>query len=219
MEGPDGQPECYMWTHVVRTPRANPARFERRPKRQKGPDNGPTSSIKELRRFGDFIGSPLGSPRTKRKKGSHMKSAKELLEEFTAASFRDPKKAAQMFTEDGAFEMPYLESLGVPGRYEGREAIEGFFRFVREVYPNMDLENIKVMIDTPEQAFAEYEFTAQSSKTGRTINELFFGRLVAENGKIKLLRESVNLVELALGVFPNGLADYKVPSDHKAYGA
>ena len=131
-----------------------------------------------------------------------MKNAKELLEEFTAASFRDPKKAAEMFTEDGAFEMPYLESFGFPGRYEGREAIEG--------------ENIKVMIDTPEQVFAEYEFTAQSSKTGRTIHELFFGRLVAENGKIKLLRESVNLVEVALGVFPNGLADYKVPAEHKA---
>ena len=143
-----------------------------------------------------------------------MKNAKELLEEFTAASFRDPKKAAEMFTEDGAFEMPYLESFGIPGRYEGREAIEGFFRFVRELYPDMDLENINVMIDTPEQAFAEYEFTAQSSKTGRTIHELFFGRLVAENGKIKLLRESVNLVEVALGVFPNGLADYKVPSEH-----
>jgi hypothetical protein len=80
----------------------------------------------------------------------------------------------------------------------------------------MDLENVKLMIDTPEQVFAEYEFTAQSSKTGRTIHLLFFGRLVAENGKIKLLRESVNLAELALGVFPNGLADYKVPSEHKA---
>ena len=66
-----------------------------------------------------------------------------------------------------------------------------------------------------EQAFAEYEFTAQSSKTGRTIHELFFGRLVAENGKIKLLREAVNLAEVALGVFPNGLADYKVPSEHE----
>ena len=112
--------------------------------------------------------------------------------------------------------MPYLESLGVPGRYEGREAIVGFFRFVREVYPDMDLENVKVMTDTPEQVFAEYEFTAQSSKIGRTVHELFFGRLVAENGRIKLLRESVNLVELALGVFPNGLADYKVPSEQKA---
>ena len=145
-----------------------------------------------------------------------MKNAKELLEEFTAASFRDPKRAAEMFSEDGAFEMPYLESFGLPGRYVGREAIEGFFRFVREIYPDMDLENINVMIDTPEQAFAEYEFTAQSSKSGRTIHQLFFGRLVAEKGKIKLLRESVNLVEVALGVFPNGLADYKAPPEQKS---
>jgi hypothetical protein len=145
-----------------------------------------------------------------------MTNAKELLEEFTATSFRDPQKAAEMFTEDGAFEMPYLESFGFPGRYQGREAIEGFFRFVRELYPNMDLEKINVLIDTPEQACAEYEFTAQSSQTGRTIHQLFFGRLVAEHGKIKLLRESVNLVELALGVFPNGLADYKAPSAHQA---
>jgi len=145
-----------------------------------------------------------------------VKNAKELLQEFTAASFRDPKKAAEMFAEDGAFEMPYLESFGVQGRYEGREAIEAFFRFVRGIYPDMDLENVKVMIDTPEQAFAEYEFTARSSKTGRTIHELLFGRLVAENGKIKLLRESVNLVEIALGLFPNGLADYKAPPEHAA---
>src|ERR1700741_1185826 len=74
-----------------------------------------------------------------------MKNAKELLAEFTAASFRDPQKAAEMFSEDGAFEMPYLESFGFPGRYEGREALEGFFRFVRELYPDMDLENVKVM--------------------------------------------------------------------------
>jgi len=47
-----------------------------------------------------------------------------------------------------------------------------------------------VLIDTPEQAFGEYEFSAVSSKTGRSVHQLFFGRLVAENGKIKLLREA-----------------------------
>ena len=39
-----------------------------------------------------------------------MNTAKELMEEYAAASFRDPKKAAEMFTEDGAFEMPYRAS-------------------------------------------------------------------------------------------------------------
>ena len=41
-----------------------------------------------------------------------MKNARQILEEFTASSFRDPKKAAEMFAEDGAFEMPYLDRLG-----------------------------------------------------------------------------------------------------------
>jgi len=31
-----------------------------------------------------------------------MKNAKELMLEYTAFSFRDPKKAAEMFAEDGA---------------------------------------------------------------------------------------------------------------------
>jgi uncharacterized protein len=112
--------------------------------------------------------------------------------------------------------MPYLESFGLPGRYEGREAIDGFFRFVRELYPDMPLENIKVLIDTPEQAFADYEFTAQSSKTDAPSANSFSGVWSQRTGKIKLLRESVNLVEVALGVFPNGLADCKVPPEHKA---
>lgn len=65
-----------------------------------------------------------------------MKNAKELILEFTAFSIRDPKKAAEMFPNDGASEMPYLA------------------------------------FDTPDQAFGEYEFTAVSSKTGRSANKL-----------------------------------------------
>jgi hypothetical protein len=126
-----------------------------------------------------------------------MKQAKELLLDFTALAIRDPQKAADMFTEDGAFEMPYLSTFGYATEYKGREAIAGFFRFVRDLYPDFDFENVQVLIDTPEQVFAEYEFTAVSSKTGRQIHQHFFGRLVAENGKIKLLREALNSFEVA----------------------
>jgi uncharacterized protein len=68
---------------------------------------------------------------------------------------------------------------------------------VRDLYPDFEFENVQVLIDTPEQVFAEYEFTAVSSKTGRQIHQHFFGRLVAENGKIKLLREALNSFEVA----------------------
>jgi ketosteroid isomerase-like protein len=138
-----------------------------------------------------------------------MKNARQLLEEFTASSFRDPKKAAEMFAEDGAFEMPYLDSLGFPWRYEGRERIEGFFKFVRDLHPDMDLHDVKVVCETPGVVVGEYEFTTKSSKTGRVIHQLFVGRLEAENGQIKLLRESINLVELGLAIYTNGPADYK----------
>lgn len=144
-----------------------------------------------------------------------MKTARQLLEEFTAFSFKDPKKASEMFTEDGAFEMPYLESLGFPWRYEGREKIAGFFQFARDLYPDMEFHDVKVVCETPDIAVGEYEFTTKSNKTGRTIHQLFVGRFEVRDGKIKLLRESINLVELGLAIYTNGLADYKVPDERK----
>jgi len=80
---------------------------------------------------------------------------------------------------------------------------ENDFKFVRDLYPGFEFENIKVLIDTPEQALGEYEFTAVSSKTGRSVHQLFFGRLVAENGKIKLLREALNSFEVARATVPD----------------
>ena len=72
-----------------------------------------------------------------------------------------------------------------------------FFQSVLDIYPGFQFENTKVLIDTPDQVFAEFEATAVSSKTGRTVHQLFFARLVAENGKIKLFREALNTVEVA----------------------
>jgi hypothetical protein len=132
-----------------------------------------------------------------------MKNAKELMLEYTAFSISDPKTAAEMFAEDGAFEMPYLATLGIPSQYRGRDAIAGFFQFVRALYPGLQFENIKVLIDTPDQAFGEFEFTAVSSKTGRSVHQLFFARLVAEKGKIKLLREALDSFEVARATVPD----------------
>ena len=141
-----------------------------------------------------------------------MKTAKDLILGFTASSFREPAKAAAMFAEDGAFEMPYLADFGFPSRYVGREEIASFFQMVRDLYPGFEFENVTVLIDTPTQAFAEYEFTAVSSKTGRTIHQLFFGRLVAENGKIKLLREALNNAEVARAIYSQGIPELPLKS-------
>src|SRR5258708_40005397 len=126
-----------------------------------------------------------------------MKNTKELMLEYTAFSFRDPKTAAEMFAEDGAFELPYLATFGLPTQYRGRDAIAGFFQSVLDIYPGFKFENTTVLIDTPDQAFAEFEATAVSSKTGRSVHQLFFARLVAENGRIKLFLEALNSFEVA----------------------
>jgi len=55
-----------------------------------------------------------------------MKNAKELMLEYTAFSLKNPKTAAEMFAEDGAFELPYLATFGLPTEYRGRNAIAGF---------------------------------------------------------------------------------------------
>jgi uncharacterized protein len=50
---------------------------------------------------------------------------------------------------------------------------------------------IKYYIETPDQVFAEYEVDCLFS--GNPYKQLYMGRLVAEKGKIKLLREALNL--------------------------
>jgi uncharacterized protein len=48
-----------------------------------------------------------------------VKDSKALLLEYLA-SIRDPERAASMFADDGAFELPFLRSLGIASRYIGR---------------------------------------------------------------------------------------------------
>ena len=51
-----------------------------------------------------------------------MKDSKALLLQYLA-SIRDPERAASLFADDGAFELPFLRSLGVGPRYTGRREI------------------------------------------------------------------------------------------------
>jgi len=148
-----------------------------------------------------------------------VKTAKELLLEFTSLSLADPYTAAAMFGDDGAFEMPYIADFGFPARYVGHKEIGDFFAFVRELYPGFVFENVTILIDTSEQVFGEYEFTAVSSKTGRTIHQHFFGYLVAENGRIKLLREALNSIEVARAVYPQGIPELPGKSAEAASAA
>jgi hypothetical protein len=142
------------------------------------------------------------------------KESKTLLLEYLA-SVRDPERAASLFAEDGAFELPFLRSLGVEPRYAGRREITALLRRLLELYPNFAFapDDTRILIETPEKTFAEYVAHGRAATTGRTAHHLFTGYLVAEAGEIKLLRESFNPPTMAQAQLPNGVADIGPPGD------
>ena len=142
-----------------------------------------------------------------------MTDAKTLLLDHLAV-VPDGKKCAELFAEDGVLELPFLHSLGIPTRHQGREAIANLYDFVGgTLYPGFSFkpENTLVLIDTKDQVYAEYLTHTRAAATGRLIHHLFTGYLVAEGGKIKLLREALNTVAGAQALFPNGVADLTPP--------
>jgi hypothetical protein len=146
-----------------------------------------------------------------------MKDAKTLLLEFLAA-VTGGQNAAALFAEDGAVELPFLHSVGIPWRKLQDSLAWLYLDFA---FKPMDTH---VLIDTPEQVFAEYMAHTTAAATGRTVHHLFAGRLVAENGQIKLLRESLNPFAVAQVLLPGGVKDlpdpekviFSVPADYQS---
>ena len=134
-----------------------------------------------------------------------MATTADLVHEFTQ-SFRagNVEKVVELFAEDATFEVLYLSSVGIHSHYHGHDEIRGFLDAVIELYPDWAFgpADTKILTDTADQAFAEYISRPTAVATGRTIEHLFMGRLVAGSGKIKLLREVLNTVAAARALLP-----------------
>jgi len=74
-------------------------------------------------------------------------------------------------------------------------------------------DDTHILIETPDKTFAEYVGSGRAAATGRTAHHRFTGYLVAEAGRIKLLRESFNPLTMAQAQLPNGVADIGPPGD------
>jgi ketosteroid isomerase-like protein len=135
-----------------------------------------------------------------------MKTAKELLLGYLE-NINDPDKVIELFADGAILELPYLASLGLNYQMKGKEAIYNFFKNLPNTFANFNFQNIQIHIDTPDQAFGEYEVNATVNSTGRPYHQSYMGRLVAEKGKIKLLREALDMIVVGRAMFPNGLAD------------
>jgi hypothetical protein len=65
-----------------------------------------------------------------------------------------------------------------------------------------DAKDVRVLIDMPTQAFAEYVAHPAAAATGRRVDHLLMGRIVVENGEIKLLREAAEHGGYGTGTAP-----------------
>jgi len=119
-----------------------------------------------------------------------MKTAKELMQLYHS-NVQNPSAVAALFAADGAIELPYLASVGQSWRTEGPEDIKNMIAGLLKIAPGFKFINIKYYIETPDQVFAEYE--VDTLWNGKPYKQLYMGRLVAEQGKIKLIREAMNL--------------------------
>jgi ketosteroid isomerase-like protein len=138
-----------------------------------------------------------------------MKTANQLLLTYLdAISAGDMEKAIALFANDGAVEFPYFGSVNLPTRFQGPEALRQFFAPVVDGAENFKFKNIKIFPGEDENHVSgEYEVDAVIKKTGRRYHQLYGGRLIAENGKIKLLREFCDTVVVARAMLPNGVKD------------
>lgn len=120
-----------------------------------------------------------------------MQTPTRLLQAYLA-EIQDPPAAAALFAEDGVIELPALSSMGIDARAQGPAAIEKFIAGLLSNVPDFRFKDVQIFIETPEQVFAEYSVEAQVRSTNKLYRQTYAGRLVMQDGKIKLLRESLD---------------------------
>jgi ketosteroid isomerase-like protein len=131
-----------------------------------------------------------------------MKTATKLLNDYLA-NIQNPAAAAALFAEEGVLELPSLKSLGIDARAVGPVAIESFIAGLLKNVPDFRFKDIALLIDGDDQAFGEYSVEAKVLSTGKLYKQTYAGRLVAENGKIKLLREALDTLAAAKAFTPD----------------
>jgi hypothetical protein len=134
-----------------------------------------------------------------------MKTARDLMLGYIAGT---AEQSGTLFADNGTLELPYLASIGLPPVLKGPGEITKFLTFLHgTLYPGFSFEDVKIHIDTPDQAFAEYHINHKSGISGKSVQQQFFGHLEAKNGKIVRLREAIDVVVAAEAIYPNGLTD------------
>jgi ketosteroid isomerase-like protein len=115
-----------------------------------------------------------------------MQSASELLEAYLN-NVGTPKVSAAQFAEDGVLELPWVNAHA-----QGPAAVEKLLTGLLAKVPDFRFKNLTYFIQTPDKVAAEYQVEAKVLSTGKIYKQTYAGVLHAENGKIKLLHETLD---------------------------
>lgn len=145
-----------------------------------------------------------------------MSTSRKLITEFfDCLRYLDSSidRCVDLFADDGVFEFPYFPVLGMPSRFQGEVALREVFELIRSHFSSFTLSNIEIHeVKDADAVFVRYHSDGFIDGTERVYAQDYVSQLVAENGKIKVLREYLNVINTARMLFPNGLAD--VPPAH-----
>lgn len=135
------------------------------------------------------------------------KSASALLNKYLmSVNAGDAKVTASFFAPEGYIDAPYMEALGMPAKIIGMDAIEGTMSTLRTIAPNFNFTRISILMETENEAIAEYESEAVLAN-GRNYKQLYIGHLTSKDGKILCHKEYLNTIVFAQAFLPNGLND------------
>jgi ketosteroid isomerase-like protein len=123
-------------------------------------------------------------------------TARELLLAYLA-NVQQPDRAAALFADDGVLELPTLKV-----RAEGPAAVAGLIAGLLKKVPDFKFGEATFFIETPERVFAEYSVNAVVAGTGKAYVQTYAGVLIAENGRIKRLREALDTAAAASAFSP-----------------
>ena len=127
-----------------------------------------------------------------------MSTSRELIEEFfDCLRHLDSSvdRCVDLFADDGVFEFPYFTTLGMPSRFEGKVAVRQVLELIRSHFSSFTLSNIEIhAVKDADGLFVRYHSDTVLNGTERAYAQDYVSQLVAENGKIKLLREYMNVI-------------------------
>ncbi|RBP09142.1 hypothetical protein DFR50_123114 [Roseiarcus fermentans] len=138
-------------------------------------------------------------------------SSRELLAAFFDC-LRDfentTERCLDLFAEDGVFEFPYFAALGMPTRFQGEAELRQVLRMIGARFKAFTISDVEIHeVKDADALFVRYHTDAFIDGGKRIYAQDYVSQLIAEDGKIKILREYLNVIKTARALFPNGLAD------------